>query len=114
MRPERCWPLAVRVVWWTGAPRRRCGRVGEPGLSHRRVVPGCLVRSGRWSARTHPLLGAGSCRPTPDRHAESTSADRGRRAVVHGHRRRSVFAGVPVSSVSAVRHSLTSCGSGSS
>ena len=21
MRPERCWPLAVRVVRWTGTPR---------------------------------------------------------------------------------------------
>ncbi len=73
LQPERCWLLAVGVVWWTGMPRRRCGRGGEPGLT----APSCgarrLVRSGRWSARTHPLLGAGSCRPTPDRLAESTS-----------------------------------------
>ena len=27
MRPERCWPLAVGVLWWTGTPRRRCGRI---------------------------------------------------------------------------------------
>jgi hypothetical protein len=29
-------------------------------------------------------LGARSCRPSPDRHAEATSADRGCRAVMHG------------------------------
>lgn len=46
--------------------------------------PERLVRSGRWSARAHPLLGAGSCRPTSDRLAESTSADRSRRTVMHG------------------------------
>ena len=28
-----------------------------------------------------PLSGAGSCRPSPDRQSEATSADRGRRAV---------------------------------
>ena len=84
MRPERCWPLVVGVLRWTGMPRRRCGRVGEP----ERSAPPCgarwLIRSGRWSARTHPLWGAGSCRSTPDRHAESTSADRGRRTVMGG------------------------------
>ena len=38
MRLERCWPLAVGVVWWTHAPR---GGVGGPELRHRRgVVPG--------------------------------------------------------------------------
>jgi hypothetical protein len=40
VRPERCWPLAVGVVWWTAASRRG-GRGGEPELRHRRgVVPG--------------------------------------------------------------------------
>ena len=43
MRPERCWPLTVGVLCWTGLPRRRCGRVGEPELSHRRVVFGGLT-----------------------------------------------------------------------
>ena len=38
MRPERCWPLAVGVVRWTGTPRGGCG--GEPELRHRRVVIG--------------------------------------------------------------------------
>ena len=28
MRPERCWPLAVGVIWWTGTPGRRGGRGG--------------------------------------------------------------------------------------
>ena len=40
MRPERCSPLTVGVLWWTGMPRRRGGRGGEPELRHRRVVPG--------------------------------------------------------------------------
>ena len=39
MRPERCWPLTVGVLWRTGTPRRRCGRGGEPELRHCRVVP---------------------------------------------------------------------------
>ena len=38
MRPERSWPLAVGVIWWTGTPGRRCGRGGEPELRHRRGV----------------------------------------------------------------------------
>ena len=40
VRPERWWPLAVGVVWWTGMPRRRCGRGGEPEFPHRRVAFG--------------------------------------------------------------------------
>jgi hypothetical protein len=28
VRPERCWPLAVGVLWWTGTPGRRGGRGG--------------------------------------------------------------------------------------
>jgi hypothetical protein len=38
VRPERCWPLAVGVVRWTGTPRRCCGRVGGSELLHRRGV----------------------------------------------------------------------------
>jgi hypothetical protein len=38
VRPERCWPLAVGVIWWTGTPRGCCGRGGEPELRHRRGV----------------------------------------------------------------------------
>jgi hypothetical protein len=38
VRPERSWPLAVGVLWWTGTPGRRCGRGGEPELRHRRGV----------------------------------------------------------------------------
>jgi hypothetical protein len=38
VRPERCWPLAVGVLRWTGTPGRRCGRGGEPELRHRRGV----------------------------------------------------------------------------
>ena len=38
MRLERCWPLAVGVLRWTGTPGRRCGRGGEPELRHRRGV----------------------------------------------------------------------------
>jgi len=39
VRPERCWPLAVGVVRWTGTPRRRCGRGGGPELPY----PPCVV-----------------------------------------------------------------------
>ena len=43
-----------------------------------------MIGSSRWRAHTRPLSSAGSCRPTPNRHAESTSADRGRRGVMAG------------------------------
>jgi hypothetical protein len=57
VRPERCWPLAVGVIGWTGTPGR-CGarRLFGPGL---------------WCAHTRPLSRAGSCRPSPDRQAEA-------------------------------------------
>ena len=38
MRPERCWPLAVGVVRWTGTPRCRSGRGGEPELLRQRRI----------------------------------------------------------------------------
>ena len=83
MRPERCWPLTVGVFWWTGMPRGGC--VGGPELP-RRLWCRLMIRSGRWCARSGPLSAAGSCRPTPDRHAESTSADRDRRTMMTGDR----------------------------
>ncbi|MDT5051790.1 MAG: hypothetical protein QOF66_156, partial [Mycobacterium sp.] len=45
-----------------------------------------MIRSGRWCARKGPLSVTGSCRPSPDRQSEATSADRGRRAVMAGDR----------------------------
>jgi hypothetical protein len=59
VRPERCWPLAVGVVRWTGNPRG--GRVGGLELPRRCVV---VLRCGWWSARCGPLSIAGSCQPT--------------------------------------------------
>lgn len=59
MRPERCRPLAVGVLWWTGAPRPRCGRGGEPELRHRRVVPGGWSGLAGGVARTQSSVGCG-------------------------------------------------------
>jgi hypothetical protein len=45
-----------------------------------------VIRPGRWRARSGPLSVTGSCRSSPDRHAEATSPDRGRRGVMPGDR----------------------------
>ena len=80
MRPERCWPLAVGVVWWTGMPRRRCGRGGEPELSH------CRVRLGGFSglAGGVPALILGWVRGPAGRRLIGMPRPRGRRPVMHG------------------------------
>src|SRR4029453_17298711 len=43
-----------------------------------------MVGAGRWGAHTRPLSGAGSCRSSPDRQTEATSADRDRRPMMGG------------------------------
>jgi hypothetical protein len=50
------------------------------GVSVDRNCRACQVarttmRPGRWCARSGPLSGAGSCRPSPDRQCDATSAD---------------------------------------
>jgi hypothetical protein len=70
-----CFPVDRHALWWV------CRWAGT-------AVPATVVavtlRPGRWCAHTRPLSGAGSCRPSPDRQAEATSADRGRRRVMSG------------------------------
>ena len=54
------------------------------------AVPATVARvtsgPGRWCACNRPLSVAGSCRPSPDRQSEATSADSGRRGVMPGDR----------------------------
>ena len=67
-----CYPVDRRAsVWacrWTGT--------AVPA-----TVTRVTVRPGRWCARSGPLSAAGSCRPSPNRQGEITSADQ----APHGH-----------------------------
>jgi len=47
-------------------------------------VGGLAIWPARWSAHSGPLSVAGSCRVSPDRQSQSTSTDRGRRAMMPG------------------------------
>jgi hypothetical protein len=60
---------SVRVCRWTGT--------AVPA-----TVAHVTTRPGRWCARSGPLSVAGSCRPSPDRLCDTTSADRALRTVV--------------------------------
>ena len=57
-------------------------RIGGPELPCLPTWSGLVIGPGRWRARNGPLSVAGSCRPSPDRQSEATSADRGRRSVL--------------------------------
>jgi hypothetical protein len=72
-----CYPVDRHASWWVC----RWAETAAPT-----TVARVTVRPDRWSARSGPLSVAGSCRPSPDRHAEATSTDRNRRGVMPRHR----------------------------
>src|SRR5258705_5610540 len=72
-----CSPVDRHASWWM-CP---CAGTAAPA-----PVAAVTVGPGRWSARSGPLSAAGSCRPSPDLHAEATSADRNRRGLMPRHR----------------------------
>jgi hypothetical protein len=78
-----CSPVDRHASWWV------CRWAGTAVPA---TVASVTLGHGRWCARSGPSPAsgrcpqsvAGSCRPSPDRHAEATSADRNRRPVMGG------------------------------
>jgi hypothetical protein len=82
-RRTRCTPTRRREP--PGLPSMRRRKRGErPYLTPISFLAVASAVSA--CARTRPLSGAGSCRPSPDRQAQATSADRGRSGMMPGDR----------------------------